>query len=128
MTLSRLTALALLLPAQLVRAEEALTAEQATENYRRLFPTLDALDCPPPQGDEVVVCGRRDRTMHYRLPLPVEAEPGGRVAGEPPAASVASRERCSTVGPNQNCGGALPVAPAIGLILRVVEKVVEGDD
>lgn len=66
------------------------TAEEAIVRYREIFKPTAELDCPKANGDEAVVCGRRDQADPHRLPLPVEREPGEPtrlVAGEPPRPS-----------------------------------------
>jgi hypothetical protein len=81
------------------------------------------LDCDR-AGGEIVVCGRTGPDPN-RLPLPVEPEPGARHSGEPadPADALAlTRQRCTTVGPDQQCGGGLPV---LGIALWIVQTAVK---
>jgi len=73
---------ALLLVADGARAPESVTAEQLIERYRKTFPTIDDLDCPPAKGAEIVVCGGRD-PQDQRLPPSID-EPGRRVRGDTP--------------------------------------------
>ena len=133
MAKSRLTALLLLpllgLPAAASAAPER-SADEAMERYRRSFAQdIPTLECPRGEDGEVVVCGRRASAPDpNRLPLPIEAIPGQRTKGEPlTAVEIAGkRETCSTVGPNQNCGGGLPVL-AIGIFIAktVIDTVVK---
>ena len=91
--MSRMTA-ALILAAGAAPAEAQVTAEQALSNYRKTFKTTRELDCPTDGGD-IVVCGRRAGERDpARLPLPVEREPGARVAGEPMKDSGGCVSRC----------------------------------
>src|SRR5687768_18573585 len=95
-------------------AAKPVTAEIAMERYRERFEPIAAVDCPRPStADEIIVCGRPDAPDPDRLPLPVAPVPGQRIRGEPISAVVAmgKRETCSTVGPNQQCGGGLPIIP-----------------
>ena len=130
MTLSRMTALLILAgsvaPGQ---AQESVTADEVTANYRRMFPPIDLLDCPPGAEDEVVICARRMR-QSPRLPLPQEPPEGQRMAGQPPsAANVVNRsDRCSTVGPNQSCSGGLPFAPAVIFVGKLIGKLIGGGE
>ena len=97
-------------------AEEALARQQAS-----LRSSL-SLGCDRDSG-EIVVCGRPGPDPH-RLPLPVEPEPGARIAGEPadPKASLAlTNQKCTTVGPNQQCSGGLPI---LGIALFLVHTAV----
>jgi hypothetical protein len=129
MTLSRTTALTLALCfGGCAQAADTVTAEEATANYRRMFPPIDTLDCPQGTAGEVVVCGRSDRPGP-RLPLPQGPPEGQRVAGNIPSPGevVERRDRCSTVGPNQQCSGGLPVAPAAIFLGKVLKKIFVGD-
>jgi hypothetical protein len=108
-------------------AAEPVTAQQALENYREKFESVDAIDCPKDRDpDEIVVCGRGGGPDPNRLPLP-SAEPGDRVRllpGEPPSAVAAlnaGSTGCSTVGPNQSCGGGMNLF----LVARVLAKAVK---
>jgi hypothetical protein len=38
------------------------------------------------------------------------------------------RETCSTVGPNQNCGGGLPVIPIVITAAKIAVHLIKGDD
>jgi hypothetical protein len=101
-------------------ADEALARQQAS-----LRSSLD-LDCDR-GGGEIVVCGRAGPDLN-RLPLPVPPEPGARHAGEPPDPSGAlalSAEKCTTVGPNQQCGGGLPILPIAIWLVQTAVKVVK---
>lgn len=117
--------------ASLAPAQAPLTADQAMETYRRAFQAPDQLDCPRGEDEDIVVCGRRtDGADSNRLPLPVAPDPGTRVAGEPVGAveAAGTRETCSTVGPNQNCGGGLPVFAVVGMLAKVAAQLVNPDD
>jgi hypothetical protein len=134
MTKSRMTALFLaLVPASGTTAAEPLADEY---DIAALRPLAD-LDCPDGSGtDEIVVCGRKPGDSdRYRLPLPIEPTPGQRTRGEPlTAVEVAGkRETCSTVGPNQNCGGGLDIIGiaamvAVGVAKVVAEEIIEPDE
>lgn len=98
-------------------AEEALARQQAS-----LRSSL-GLGCDRDSG-EIVVCGRPGPDPN-RLPLPVEPEPGARTAGEAsdPRASLAlTNQKCTTVGPNQQCSGGLPI---LGIALFLVQTAVK---
>ena len=128
MALSRIAALVLIALLATAAAQDPDTTETA---YRTTFPIIAELDCPRGQSDDdIVVCGRRDGESPYRLPLPVEPEPGARVAGEAPSAVTAmgTREKCSTSGPNQNCGGGLPVFAIAATLVKLVEKAIDPEE
>jgi hypothetical protein len=114
-----MTALLLTLPtAGGAAAAQPITAERAMEVYRdRLKPVAD-LDCPTADDpDEIVVCGRPPGEVDpYRLPLPIQRDPGEvvRHAGEPPSA----------VGMASGCIFSCP--PAFGIDLGTAKKIVEG--
>ncbi|MDB5697639.1 MAG: hypothetical protein JWN69_443 [Alphaproteobacteria bacterium] len=139
MTMSRMIALALLAFAATAAGAAPQTAEQAMENYRLTFKPPEARDCARAPGNavagtgapgnEIVVCGKRERP-DQRLPLPLDPVPGERNIGEPPSALTAAgtRERCSTVGPNQNCGGGLPLLGAALFLLRSAAALADPDD
>jgi hypothetical protein len=104
-------------------AEEALARQQA--GLQRSL----GLDCER-GGDDIVVCGRQGPDPN-RLPLPVPPEPGARVAGEPAAPSEAlalSAEKCTTVGPNQQCSGGLPILGIAIMIVQTVAKAALKDE
>jgi hypothetical protein len=105
MTLSRLTALALLLPAGIAQAQLPPSTDQVMTTYRKVFPPLDVLDCMPKDGEEVVVCARRRApNLSPRLQQRVEPGEGGRPVGEPrdPSGTLGLGEgnRCFS---NSNC-------------------------
>ena len=106
MTMSRIIALALLAFSSAANAAAPQTAEQAMENYRLTFKPLEPRDCAQP-GKEIALCGKRD-LPDQRLP-PLDPVAGERIAGEPPIPLTGSGQRCSSVGPNQDCGGGLPL-------------------
>jgi len=125
-----MAAAASLIAAPLAAAPPA-TAEDALARQQASLRASLALDCDREGGGgDIIVCGRQGPDPD-RLPLPVEPEPGARHAGEPPAPSEAlalGAERCTTVGPNQQCSGGLPILPlAIWLVQTAVEAA-KGDD
>jgi len=108
-------------------AAEPLTAEAALGYYRETLLSSAGLDCSRVRdSDEVVVCGRSRRPDPNRPPLPVEPPPGETIRGEPISAVAAAgtRETCSTVGPNQNCGGGLPIMAMVAMAAKVLVKAV----
>jgi hypothetical protein len=128
-------AIPLAFAATLVAATPALAQDDSDimANYRATFQLPRDIDCPRSVGDEVVVCARRrdDEIQPGRLPLPVEAPPGARVAGEAPSQVTemkAGQERCSTVGRNQSCSGGLPVFAIIATVAKAVKAAVEPDE
>ena len=76
-------------------AQRQVTSEEALTNYRKMFKSTGEIDCPREEG-EIVVCGRRSAGADpNRLPLPVDTEPGARVAGHVPTGGNAlSAEGC----------------------------------
>lgn len=103
-------------------ADEAIARQQAS-----LRSGL-GLDCDR-GGGEIVVCGRSGPDPD-RLPLPVEREPGARIAGEPadPSDALAlTAEKCTTVGPNQQCGGGLPILPVAIWLVQTAVKAIKDD-
>jgi hypothetical protein len=104
-------------------AGEALARQQAS-----LRSSL-GLDCDRSGGD-IVVCGRQGPDTN-RLPLPVPPEPGARHGGEAPDPSetlALGAEKCTTVGPNQQCGGGLPVIPIAIWLIETAVKAAKSDD
>ena len=110
-------------------AAEPVTAEAAMERYRSLVAPIAVLNCPKPGSpDEIVVCGRPEGRDPNRLPLP--PPPGERIRGEAISQvdAMGERETCSTVGPNQNCGGGLPIIPIAIFAAKVAIHVIKGDE
>ncbi|HEX6376113.1 MAG TPA: hypothetical protein VFZ91_10375 [Allosphingosinicella sp.] len=105
-------------------ADEALARQQA------LLRASLGLDCARDRaGGDIVVCGRQGPDPN-RLPLPVPPEPGARHAGEPsdPSEALAlSAEKCTTVGPNQQCGGGLPILPIAVWLVTTAVKAAKGE-
>ena len=133
--MSRMTAPLLIALSAAPAAAQPVTAEQAVNNYRDAFRSLKELDCPKgADPEEVVVCGRRDRPDPARLPLRTAPEPGRRIQGEAVStvAAAGKRETCSTVGPNPQCGGGLPIlgiaATVAKAAVRVAEKILDPDE
>jgi hypothetical protein len=110
------------------QAADNVTAEEATANYRKMFPPVDKLDCAPGKGDEVVVCGQRSGPGP-RLPLAQGPPEGQRASDAIPSAAevIARRDSCSTVGQDQHCSGGLPVLPAAMFLGKVISKILTGD-
>lgn len=110
---------------------QTLTAEQALENYRETFAPVSELDCPKGEDpDEIVVCGRSPGAPDpNRLPLPVEPLPGARNTDDALSgiAVLNRKEPCSTVGPHNGCGGTLPVFQVIGVAVKAVQALVDGE-
>jgi hypothetical protein len=132
--MARIALLLLVVLAAPARAAEPLTAEAAIDNYRKMFQPVALLDCPKAGGpDEIIVCGRPDGPDPNRLPLP-SGMPGDRVRllpGEPPSAVAAldaGGTGCSTVGPNQSCGGGMSVFQVVGVLAKAVKALTHGND
>ena len=110
---------------------QTLTAEQALANYRETFAPVSELDCPKGEDpDEIVVCGRSPGSPDpNRLPLPVEPLPGARNTDESLSGIpvLNRKEPCSTVGPHNGCGGTLPVFQVIGVAVKAVQALVDGE-
>jgi hypothetical protein len=106
--MSRIIALALLAFSSPASAAAPQTAEQAMKkNYRLTFKPPEPRDCARQPGEETAVCAKRD-LPDQRLAPALEPEAGERIAGEPPSA-LSGSQRCSNVGPNQDCGGGVPL-------------------
>ena len=108
-----------------ITAEGALAAHQIGMR-RALRP-----DCrETSSSDEIVVCGARDSASRFRIPLPIEAEPGARIAGEAPSAAAqlgAGDERCSTVGREPICPQINWVAVGFMVAKTVVKAIQEAE-
>ena len=78
----------------------------------------------PAGGDEITVCGRRERPERYRLPLPVAATPSprDRAGGEQRTALAIDTSRCTAVGRDQNCGSV----DFLGMGLMIVREIIAG--
>ena len=68
-----------------------------------------AQSCPPGDGNEVVVCGRREPVQRYRAPLPVPAASREQAGGEQLAQIDAGAGRCSAAVRDQQCTRGLSV-------------------
>lgn len=77
-----------------------------------------------PSGDEITVCGRRERAERYRLPFPAAPAPSvhDQAGGEQRAALAIDTSRCTTVGRDQDCGHV----DFLGMGIRIVREIVEG--
>lgn len=111
-------------------AEPPTAAEGAIVAQRAMVTGAVSPRCP--DGSEegaIVVCARRDDNRH-RLPLPIEAAsgPGDRAGGEQMTALEAGQERCTTVGPNQQCSGGLPVFAVIAKLIEGMRNLSERGD
>jgi hypothetical protein len=121
-----MAAAAALLAAPLSAAPPA-GAEEAIARQQSALRSSLGLDCDRGRGgEEIVVCGRQGPDPN-RLPLPVEPEPGARIAGEPvvPTEALAlTAKKCTTVGPNQQCSGGLPILPiALWLARTAIDAI-----
>jgi hypothetical protein len=106
-------------------AAEPVSAESALARQQASLRSSLGIVCDRGAG-EIVVCARRGPDPN-RLPFPVPPEPGARNSGEPadPADTLAlSAEKCTTVGPNQQCSGGLPVLGIAIWAVRTAIKVI----
>src|SRR4051812_12548097 len=80
-----------------------VTAEEAMQHYRETFGGSAKGHCPDlgATDEEIVVCGRAHAPL-YRLPLPIERDPGEvvRHVGEPGSTVAAMTPPCPST-----CGG-----------------------
>lgn len=108
---------------------QPLTAERAMANYRGAFVPLAELDCPKSEDtDEIVVCGRPIGTPDPNR-LPLEPLPGDRISGEAMSAVETAnlKDECSPVGRQSSCGGFIPIFPIIGVAVKAVKALVDGE-
>lgn len=106
--------------AQLPTVEEMIDAQQSAVR------DLVRRQCAP-GGDEITVCGRRERTERaerQRLPFPVPLPPSvhDQAGGEQRAALAIDTGRCTTVGRDQDCGHF----DFLGMGIRIVREIVAG--
>ncbi|MFL6845739.1 MAG: hypothetical protein ACJ8ER_12755 [Allosphingosinicella sp.] len=105
-------------------ADEALARQQAG-----LHSTL-GLDCERRRAEgEIIVCGRAGPDPN-RLPL-YQPDEGRHETGEPPEALDAlalSKQRCTTVGPNQQCSGGLPVIAIAVWLAKTAIKAAKDEE
>ena len=124
-------AAAMALVAAPLPAAPPATAEEALARQRSDLQRSLGLDCDRGRGGgDIVVCGRQGPDPN-RLPLPVEPEPGARRSGEPaaPAEALAlGAEKCTTVGPNPQCSGGLPLIPIAIWLIQTAVKAAKGDE
>jgi hypothetical protein len=115
-------------PAQ-ARAAPPASADEALARQQSSLRSSLGLDCDRDSG-EIVVCGRTGPDPN-RLPLPVQPEPGARIAGEPvdPKDTLAlSAETCTAVGRNPRCSGGLPILAIAAMIVQTVAKAALKDE
>ena len=123
MAKSALAIMAAALAAAPAPAAPPLSAEEALARQQSSLRSGLGLDCDRSAGD-IVVCARQGPDPN-RLPLPVEPEPGARTAGEPPDPDdslALSAQKCTTVGPNQQCSGGLPI---LGIAIWAVQTAIK---
>ena len=91
-----------------------------------------AVDCPPGrEGEEVIVCGRRQDRSRYRVPMSApDIGPGGRerAADAQLSAMAANNQRCSPVGRDNGCGGGLDIFGLGFAILRSIRQALANRD
>jgi hypothetical protein len=95
----------------LLAAASSPDAEPAREDRPGLSPILPRLDpcLRPDRDEEIVVCGRRDRSDRYRLPpsLRGEAEAGRRIPGlGPPTIDAEPHAPCGIFQGQRKCSKA----------------------
>ncbi len=108
-----------------VAAAQGRTAEDAAARQQAQVRDMVAQSCPPGgEGNDVVVCGRREPVQRYRAPLPDIAAAGrhDRAGGEQLAEMNAGSERCSPAVRDQQCGGGLDM---IGIGFTIARAVVQ---
>ena len=106
-------------------AASPATAQPAAGDAPPSFSVRDLVQrqCPA-GGDEITVCGRRERPERYRLPLPVAAAPSphDQAGGEQRTALAIDTSRCTTVGRDQNCGSV----DFLGMGILIVREIIAG--
>jgi hypothetical protein len=120
--MSRMTAALLLATSQAPpQGNPSVTAEQVLSAHRAAFKPPRELDCPK-REDEIVVCARREGDPQpERLPLPVEREPGARIAGEPLNDSGGCIRLCHQP-------VAIGIVKAGKAIASGINRILEGDE
>jgi hypothetical protein len=102
------------------QSAEPLTADQAMENYRKRFESVDEIDCPKPTDpDEILVCGRSGAADPNRLPLPVERVPGEHIAGEPVGGAAFSCLR--------NCYQGIDIIKVLTTGKKIIDHILHPD-
>ena len=106
-----------------------VTAEEAMQHYRETFGTAAPARCAEKAAstdEEIVVCGR-SRLPGYRLPLPIEREPGEivRHANEPGSGVEAMNPPCPST-----CGDQVKfnVIELLFKAPKIVRHILHGDD
>lgn len=109
----------------------SLSAEGAIENQRRELVSAARIGCRRIDESEILVCGRQGADPNR---ITVEAVAGDRanlMPGELPNGVEASHlgsERCSTVGPNQRCGGGLDAFLVAGVLYKIGKHLLDPDE
>jgi hypothetical protein len=128
MAKSRLALFVLATAAASPAMAEPLTAEQAIQKQRENLVRGAGLECPR-DGNDVVVCGRREREV---LPFDRTGEPTNRMPGETMSTRQAldntRLSTCTTTGPNQSCGGGLPVLQILFTALKVAKHLIDPEE
>lgn len=111
-------------------AAQETSAEQALSRYGELTSVAPRRRCEGSgDPDEILVCARRQPSP--RLPLPAErgARAGPRTATGEVAAASAAPVRPGSCGTRAGevCNGGLPVFQAVGLLVKLAEKIVDPD-
>jgi len=106
------------------------TADQAIAAQRSGLREALRLDCPPAEGDEIVVCGsRQEEDRRQRLaPLSGAGGAGGRAGGEQRAALAIDSGSCTTVGRDQQCTSGLDMVGIGFAIARAVAQAIANRD
>jgi hypothetical protein len=106
-----------------------VTAEEAMQHYRETFGVVAPSHCAESgtsTDEDIVVCGRA-HAQPYRLPLPIEREPGEivRHVGEPVSAVEAMTPPCPST-----CGAPVKfnVIELLFKAPKVVRHILHGDD
>ena len=120
----RRPALLLVAAAAFPAATAAQGPEEAAARQQAQVRALVAQSCPLGNGNEVVVCGRREPVQRYRAPLPeLAATRTPERAGDAQLTALATDAgRCSPAIRDQQCGGGLDV---IGIGFTVARAVVQ---
>jgi hypothetical protein len=124
--LSRIAILLVLLTSP-AAAQEAVTADQVIENHQQNLKRALQTDCrPDPDPNIITVCGRRNDASRYRLPLPVEPEPGRRIRGEAVSAVKLAEKQstCTPEGRNPKCG-SIPLSAIALMVAKTAIKVLQ---